>query len=151
MLEQLGKYDWVEARHDNYGTYYYDQNFMILDQKRVSVSIKTVFTELGRGELKQIISLMYDEVREEAAQKGFTIDFGEDVSDFILEKGYDQKYGARQLRRTIQTYVEDGLTEQFFRGGIKPGDRITARVNNGAIEFVRDTGKNDHTPVIPAL
>ncbi len=50
MLEQLGKYDWVEARNDNYGTYYYDQNFMILDQKRVSVSIKTVFTEMGKKE-----------------------------------------------------------------------------------------------------
>lgn len=50
MLEQLGKYDWVQARSDDFGTYYFDQNFMILDPKRVNVSIKTVFTEMGKKE-----------------------------------------------------------------------------------------------------
>lgn len=50
MLEQLGKYDWVQARSDAFGTYYFDQNFMVIDPKRVSVSIKTVFTEQGKKE-----------------------------------------------------------------------------------------------------
>jgi hypothetical protein len=50
MLEKLGTYDWVQARSDNYGTYYYDKNFMMIDAKRVSISVKTVFTEMGKKE-----------------------------------------------------------------------------------------------------
>ena len=50
MLEQLGKYDWVQARSDAFGTYFFDQNFMVIDPKRVSVSIKTVFTDMGKKE-----------------------------------------------------------------------------------------------------
>lgn len=50
MLEQLGKYDWVQAREDAFGTYFFDRNFMVIDPKRVSVSIKTVFTEMGKKE-----------------------------------------------------------------------------------------------------
>ncbi len=94
-----------------------------------------VFTELNKDELKQIISLMYDEVRTEAAQKGISIQFTGEVSDFILEKGYDPKYGARPLRRTIQKYIEDELTEQFFLGNFKPGSSITVDVNEGVILF----------------
>jgi len=50
MLEKLGQYDWVQARSDAFGTYFFDQNFMVIDGKRVSVSIKTVFTEQGKKE-----------------------------------------------------------------------------------------------------
>ncbi|MBN1545960.1 MAG: hypothetical protein JW902_04800 [Syntrophaceae bacterium] len=50
MLEKLGTYDWVQARSDNYGTYYYDKNFVMIDGKRVSVSVKTEFTEIGKKE-----------------------------------------------------------------------------------------------------
>jgi len=50
MLEKMGHYDWVQTRSDDFGTYFFDQNFMVIDGKRVSVSIKTVFTERGRKE-----------------------------------------------------------------------------------------------------
>lgn len=94
-----------------------------------------VFTELNRDELKQIVALMLDEVRSEAEQKGISLSFTQELVDFILEKGYDPKYGARPLRRTIQKYVEDELTEQFFLGRIKPGTGIVADVNDGMIQF----------------
>jgi ATP-dependent Clp protease ATP-binding subunit ClpA len=94
-----------------------------------------VFTELSKDELKQIIALMFEEVRSEAQQKGLTINFTDAVADVILEKGYDPKYGARPLRRTIQKYVEDELTEQFFQGGLKPGSNVMVDVAEGAIIF----------------
>jgi ATP-dependent Clp protease ATP-binding subunit ClpA len=94
-----------------------------------------VFTELSRDELKRIISLMLEEVREEAALKDIKISFTDGLCDFILEKGYDPKFGARQLRRTIQKYVEDELTEQFFLGGIMPGSSVVADVTDGKIVF----------------
>jgi ATP-dependent Clp protease ATP-binding subunit ClpA len=94
-----------------------------------------VFTELSRDELRRIISLMLDEVRTEAEQKGISLSFTQELVEFILEKGYDPKYGARPLRRTIQKYVEDELTEQFFLGRIKPGTSIVADINDGMIQF----------------
>jgi len=94
-----------------------------------------VFTELGRDELKQITNLMFEEVRAEAAQKGISVSFSEKACDFIVDKGYDPKYGARPLRRTIQKYIEDEMTEQFFLGKIKHDDNITVDEENGAIVF----------------
>ncbi len=92
-----------------------------------------VFTELSKDELKQIVNLMFNEVRAEALQKGIDISLTDAACEFILEKGYDAKYGARPLRRTIQKYIEDELTEQFFVGKLKPGSVITADVDDGSV------------------
>lgn len=94
-----------------------------------------VFKELSRDELKRIIVLMLDEVRTDAEQQGISISFTDELIEFILEKGYDPKYGARPLRRTIQKYVEDKLTEQYFLGNIKPGTSVVASVNEGVVTF----------------
>jgi len=96
-----------------------------------------VFTELSRDELMRIINLMLDEVTAEAEQKGISISYTDKAREFILEKGYDPKYGARPLRRIIQRYIEDELTEQFFLGNIKPGDSITVDADEGGIRLVR--------------
>ena len=92
-----------------------------------------VFTELSRDELLQIISLMLDEVSKEAEHKGITISYTDRAREFILEKGYDPKFGARPLRRTIQKYIEDELTEQFFLGKVKPGDSVIVDTEDGSI------------------
>jgi len=92
-----------------------------------------VFKELTREELKKIVSLMFSEVASEAANKGISLEFTDAANDFILEKGYDPKYGARPLRRTIQKYIEDDLTEKYFLGKIKPGARIKVDAADGEI------------------
>jgi len=94
-----------------------------------------VFTELGKDELRQIIELMLREVTEEAEAKGMKINYTEAAKDFILEKGYDSKYGARPLRRTIQKYIEDELTELFLKGVYKPGSTIMVDVEDGSISM----------------
>ena len=94
-----------------------------------------VFTELGRDELKQIVGLMFNEVKAEALAKGMKISLSDAVGEFILEKGYDQKYGARPLRRTIQKHIEDELSELFLKGRYKPGDEIHVDVEDGNITF----------------
>lgn len=88
-----------------------------------------VFTELSTEELKQIIDLMLEEVYSEAREKDIRVNVSEKVKEFILEKGYDQKYGARPLRRTIQSYVEDKLSEEYLRGNIKNGSLVGIDVN----------------------
>lgn len=94
-----------------------------------------VFTELTREELRQIIELMLREVTEEVEAKGMKITITEAAKDFILEKGYDVKYGARPLRRTIQRFIEDELTEQFLRGKFSVGSQITVDAEEGTIIF----------------
>jgi len=94
-----------------------------------------IFTELNKDELKQIIELMLKEVEEEVSEKGMTFEVTEAAKDFILDKGYDAKYGARPLRRTIQKYIEDELSELFLRGRYKPGSRVIVDAENGTIVF----------------
>jgi ATPases with chaperone activity, ATP-binding subunit len=92
-----------------------------------------VFTELSRDELKQIVGLMFKEVAGEVALKNIKVSFTDAATDFILEKGYDVKYGARPLRRTIQKYIEDELTEKFFLGTYKPGSSVIVDAEDGKI------------------
>lgn len=84
-----------------------------------------VFTELSKDELRDIIDLMIGEVAKEAAHKRIKIEMPDAIKEFVLDQGYDPKYGARPLRRTIQRYVEDEIAESYIRGNIGEGDTIT--------------------------
>ena len=57
-------------------------------------------------------------------QMSIRLNAGEDVKDFLVEKGYDEKYGARPLRRTIQNLVEDKLAEAVLEGRVREGDSV---------------------------
>lgn len=78
-----------------------------------------VFDRLKKDELKEIVKLMLKEIEDEVREKNMTIEIEEPVIDFILQKGYDPKYGARPLRRTIQKYIEDELADMYIRGSTK--------------------------------
>jgi ATP-dependent Clp protease ATP-binding subunit ClpA len=94
-----------------------------------------VFTELNKDELKQIIDLMLKEVQEEVSAQGITIEVTEAAKEFILDKGYDAKYGARPLRRTIQKHIEDELSELFLRGKYKSGSKVVVDAGNETVVF----------------
>jgi ATP-dependent Clp protease ATP-binding subunit ClpE len=95
-----------------------------------------VFTELGTDELKQIIDLMLEEVYSEALDKDIRINVSNKVKQFILEKGYDVKFGARPLRRAIQNYIEDRLSEEYLKGTIKEGSLVGIDLDqNGEIKI----------------
>lgn len=89
-----------------------------------------VFTELNHDELKQIVELMLEEVYTEAREKDIRVNVSERVKEFILEKGYDVKFGARPLRRAIQNYIEDRLSEEFLKGTIKEGSLVGVDLND---------------------
>lgn len=92
-----------------------------------------VFNQLTKQELKRIVDLMIREVLDEVREKKITMAVSEEVKDFILQRGYDEKYGARPLRRTIQRYIEDEIAEQYLKGNIKEGSNILVWLNNGEI------------------
>lgn len=89
-----------------------------------------VFSKLTKEDLGKIVDLMIEEVRESVEEKGIIIEVSQDVKDFILEKGYDEQYGARPLRRAIQNYIEDEMAEAFLLGEIKEGDQVKIQLDD---------------------
>lgn len=83
-----------------------------------------VFNTLSKEELLQIIDLMLKEISDELAEKNIQITFTDEVKNYILEKGYEAKYGARPLRRAIQKYVENELAECLLRNELLPNDAV---------------------------
>lgn len=94
-----------------------------------------VFTQLDKDELRQIVDLMIKEVASDAKEKKVKLSVSEEVKDFILENGYDIKYGARPLRRTIQKYIEDEIAERYIKGEVKEGNTFEAVMSDGKIEY----------------
>ena len=92
-----------------------------------------VFHELTKPELLQIVDLMLDEIKNELEQKNIHITFFKEVKEYILEKGYDPKYGARPLRRAIQKYVENELAECLLKNEIAPQDNVCLILENDRI------------------
>ena len=65
----------------------------------------------------------------------------EKAKDFILEKGWDEQYGARPLRRAIQRYIEDDLADEIIRADILPGDTICITADDTHITFDIEKGE----------
>lgn len=91
-----------------------------------------VFKQLTKEELYTIIDLMLKEVYDEAREKEITIEISEEVKAFILKEGYDEKYGARPLRRAIQKYIEDELSEQYLQKKICDGSHVRFILKDGS-------------------
>ena len=92
-----------------------------------------VFTELNKEQLRSIVDLMLKEVLDESIQKGISIIIEESVKDYIIEKGYQPKYGARPLRRTIQRHIEDKLAEMYLKGEFRDKKSLRIDLENGEI------------------
>ena len=84
-----------------------------------------IFSELSKEQLVKIIELMLKDVTSEMEEKGIKVNVTDTAKQFILDKGYDSKYGARPFRRTIQKYIEDELAEAFLKGKFAAGSQIT--------------------------
>jgi ATP-dependent Clp protease ATP-binding subunit ClpA len=94
-----------------------------------------VFTELSKDELRDIIDLMFYEVITEAKHKNIIIKMHDELKEFVLDKGFEPKYGARPLRRVIQRYIEDEIAESYIRGNIKDGDTVTVMVKDNEVNI----------------
>ena len=92
-----------------------------------------VFSKLTKEEQREIINLMLKEVIEDVKEKGMSIEVSEPVKDFILEKGYDEQYGARPLRRTIQEYIEDEIAEAYLQRKIAKGDHVKVELEDNKV------------------
>jgi ATP-dependent Clp protease ATP-binding subunit ClpC len=85
---------------------------------------QVVFRTLTRDQIRQIVDLNLVSVSKQLTEKGITLRVTDAVKDYLGEKGYNEEYGARPLRRVIQNLVEDRLSEDLLRGKFQTGDTI---------------------------
>ncbi len=88
-----------------------------------------VFQHLKKEEILQIADLYLKRVNEQAVSMGITIDLSDAVKSLLVDKGYDPNMGARPLRRAVQRYIEDPLSEEMLEGKFHEGDAIMADVD----------------------
>ena len=91
------------------------------------------FKPLERDELKQIIDLMLKNIVEKLNERGVEFKITDEAKELILEKGYDVQYGARPLKRAIQSLVEDKLAKLSLTGVLKPDSVVTCERGEGEL------------------
>lgn len=101
-----------------------------------------VFRQLQREHLRKIIDIELRGVTKRLADKHLDLVVTPAAKDFLIDQGYDEKFGARPLRRSVEQNLEDPLAEALLRGQLKEGDPISVEVNaeGSALEF------NQHSP-----
>ena len=95
-----------------------------------------VFHSLNRDEISQITDLLMKDLAARCKeQMDITLKVKKEVAAHISKEGFDEKYGARPLRRAIQSQVEDLLAEEILSGAVKAGDTVTASLKDGKVAF----------------
>ncbi len=89
-----------------------------------------VFHALNKEQLVEIVDLMLQEVRKPLLEKGLSMEITDAAKEHLAEKGYDPQFGARPLRRAIQTDLEDLLSDEILSGTFQPGDTIFVDVED---------------------
>ncbi len=94
-----------------------------------------VFNPLNNNELIQIVDLMLLDTSKALDDKNIMMNVTKEAKNWLLEKGTDLKYGARPLRRAIQRYVEDELSDMILKGELKNGENVSIDVVNNKLDF----------------
>ena len=95
-----------------------------------------VFHPLNMENIREIAGIMTASIaRRTKEQMNITLTVDSSARDYLAEKGYDEKYGARPLRRTIQTMIEDRLAEEILSGSFKSGDTVAVKKGKDGLIF----------------
>jgi ATP-dependent Clp protease ATP-binding subunit ClpC len=106
-----------------------------------------VFKSLTPEQLRRIVDLMVGELRGRLIGQGMSIELTDAARDLVAKEGTDPVYGARPLRRAIQTLVEDPLAEQMLEGEWSTGDIIEVDAVDGKLTFGKGAGHIDAAPL----
>ncbi len=101
-----------------------------------------VFHPLSKEHIKQIVGVLLREVQKRLAEEELSLRLSEPASDFLVKHGFDEQYGARPLKRAIQRYIEDPLSEKILMGEFAKGEEIDVDVapEGDRLEFRIPTG-----------
>lgn len=95
-----------------------------------------VFNQLNEKELFEIVDLMVSEFSKDLMENGIKLEITEQTKRYILAKGFDQKYGARPMRRVIQRTIEDQLADLLIKGDCKPGSTVTVDIVEDEVKLI---------------
>ena len=96
-----------------------------------------IFDPLSREEVKQIVDLLVGEVRNRLEERGIGIEMSDDAKDWLAKEGFDPLYGARPLRRAVQRYVENPLSNRILAGEFKEGDVVQVEATPEGLTYAR--------------
>lgn len=97
-----------------------------------------IFDELSKEDLYKILDINLNEIKNNMLiNRQITMNYDDSVKDFLIEKGYDPDYGARELQRTVQRYIENNITDKILNEEIKDGDTIDLTIKENQISFIK--------------
>ena len=99
-----------------------------------------VFKPLSREDCGRIADILLKKLQNRMSESNITLKVAASATDLIINKGYDENYGARPLKRAIQRNVEDMLSEEIISGRINRGDSITVYAEDNKIGYVKTDG-----------
>ncbi|MBP7552948.1 MAG: ATP-dependent chaperone ClpB [Spirochaetes bacterium] len=94
-----------------------------------------IFHKLNKDHIKDIIKLQLKELADRLKGKEITLNFSNDLVDFIANVGYDQHFGARPVRRAIQTYIENNIAKEIIAGNIVEKSELELNIKNDELKF----------------
>ena len=95
-----------------------------------------VFHQLNKDHMKDIAKILLKGILElTKEQMDLTLEVAQDATELLIDKGYDEKYGARPLKRTIQNLLEDKLAEEILEGKVRKGDKVLVEAQEGELVF----------------
>ena len=104
-----------------------------------------VFHPLSRNEIAEIVHILMQDVKSRLAEEEMTLRLSDAAVSFLADQGYDQKFGARPLRRAIQRYLEDPLSEKILMAEFSAGDEIEVGVDDEGGALILKAGTKTKT------
>src|SRR5450432_382062 len=97
-----------------------------------------VFHSLGREQIRSIVDIQLGRLRQRLAERDITLRLDDDARDKIGEAGFDTVYGARPLKRAIQSQIENPLAQRILKGDFAAGDLVIAKLKRGELVFEKE-------------
>jgi len=95
-----------------------------------------LFNNLKKADIHKIIDIELKSLYSRVAEMGYKLTLSDEAKDFIAEKGFDEKYGARPLKRAIQKYLEDPMAEEIIKANIDEGDELKAELDKESSQIL---------------
>ena len=102
-----------------------------------------IFKRLGLDQIRSIIKVQLEALRSMLADRKITLVLDASAEELLAREGYDPTYGARPLKRAIQSLIQNPLAMKLLNGEIKPDDSLVVKgdLENGQMVFTAETGK----------
>jgi ATP-dependent Clp protease ATP-binding subunit ClpC len=111
-----------------------------------------IFRHLEKKDLKLVVDLELKKVFERLEQRGYKLQLTNDAKEFLIKKGTNLDFGARPLRRALETYIEDPLAEELLQGSFQGKNKIVvtvARDDNGKVKHLKFEGELEESQAEP--